>query len=372
MQQLLTILLFLVFLSILIVIHELGHFLTAKAFGVYCHEFSLGMGPLVAQKKIGETKFSLRAIPVGGYVAMAGESELPDAPELPRERTLNGIARWKRAIVLAAGIVLNLVLAYVILVGFIWSVGVTQEQSYLEVSPNSLLAQAGVQTGDHLTAAQVVLTAADGITILEDVSDTTITMYIEFVELLTQAQPTAVGQTQCLVLTIEGKSAPINVCRTITTFTTNEQGQVTEIAPLIGVSPTTRAVGVGESLILAGQVEWEMGTMIFAGLGGLFAPGGFDNVAGPIGMVQASNDFINLGVWYYLYFWAIISVNLAVFNLLPIPGLDGARLLMTAVEGITRKPINPKIEMAIHAIGFLFLIGLMIAVTFKDLFTWLS
>ena len=372
MQQLITIIMFLIFLSILIVIHELGHFLTAKAFGVYCHEFSLGMGPLVAQKKIGETKFSLRAIPIGGYVAMAGESEIPDAPALPRERTLVGIARWKRAIVLAAGIVLNLVLAYVILVGFILNTGLTQEASYVNVSPNSLLANAGVQTGDRITAAQVILTAADGTTVLQNTTDASITTYIEFVELLTIAQPSAVNQQQCLILTIEGKTSPVMVCRTITTFTTNEQGQVTEIAPLIGVSPTTRAASWGESLVLAGQVEWEMGTMIFAGLGGLFAPGGFDNVAGPIGMVQASTDFIDLGVWYYLYFWAIISVNLAVFNILPIPGLDGARLLMTAVEGITRKPINPKVEMMIHAIGFLFLIGLMIAVTFKDLFTWLG
>lgn len=368
-MTLLTILLFFLFLSLVIVIHELGHFLTAKAFGVYCHEFSVGMGPLVAQKQIGETRFSIRAIPMGGYVAMAGESEIPGAPELPKERTLVGIAKWKRAIVLSAGVVLNILLAYVILVGFIANMGVTQELSYVHIAEDSILADAGLVTGDRITAASITLLSSDGVTVIESSSDAQISEYSEFVELLNDTQPTALGQVQCMTLTIDGEGVIAPICRTITTYEEDSAGHVINLAPLFGVSPTTRSATFGETFILAAQVEWDMATMIVAGLGSLFTPGGFDNVSGPVGMVQASFDFINMGMWYYLYFWAIISINLGVFNLLPIPGLDGARLVFTAIEGITGKPVNPKIEMTIHAIGLLLLFGLMILITFKDVFT---
>lgn len=364
------IILFLLFLSLLVVIHELGHFLTAKAFGVYCHEFSVGMGKLVYQKQVGETKFSLRALPIGGYVMMAGESEIPGAPELPPERTLVGVKKWKKAIILSAGVILNFVLGYVFLLGFIANTGVMQELSYVNIAENSILDLAGLETGDRITAMTITLLDTDGTTVISTHTDTSISSYQEILDLLEDGVPTAVNQVQCLTVTVEGKGVIDSICRTITEYSTNDQGVLLSLSPKFGISATTRDVSLGESLILAWDGEWEIASMILSGFVSLFSPDGLSNVSGPIGMVEASFEFINMGFWYYLYYWALISINLGVFNLIPIPGLDGARLIFTAVEGVTRRKVNPKFEMTVHALGYLFLLSLMILITFKDLLSF--
>ena len=151
LSTILYILLFLVFLSVLIIIHELGHLAMAKAFNVYCLEYSIGMGPLIFKKKRknGETQFSLRAIPFGGYVSMYGEGvELPDGVEIPESRSLNGIKWWKRAIILLAGVTMNALLA---LVFFFASNCFPQESLYrdaVNVSSYSLAYEAGMRDGD--------------------------------------------------------------------------------------------------------------------------------------------------------------------------------------------------------------------------------
>lgn len=369
-MNLLYILIFLLFLSLMVVIHELGHFLTAKAFGVYCHEFSVGMGQLITQKQIGETKFSLRAIPIGGYVMMAGEAEIPGAPVLPESRTLIGVAKWKKAIILSAGVFLNFVVGYIFLVGFIANTGVSQPLSYIHVAEDSILADAGLATGDQVSMMTITLYEADGTTVITSASDTTITTYNEILVLLEDAVPTASGQIQCLDVTIVGKGDINSICRTITDYVTNDQGELLSLSPKFGISQTTRATTFGETLVVAWQGEWEIAGMILSGFASLFTSDGLNNVSGPIGMVEASFQFIDLGFWYYLYYWALISINLGVFNLIPIPGLDGSRLIFTAVEGITRKRVNPRIEMTVHAIGYLFMIALMIVITFKDVLSF--
>ena len=131
MQTIINILVFFVILGAIVLIHELGHFLTAKLFGVYCAEFSIGMGPKLFSKKKGETDYQIRALPIGGYVAMAGEADQEDnelMKDVPYERTLKGIKTWKKCIIMLAGVFMNFVLALVLLIGI---------YSFVEVQTNT-------------------------------------------------------------------------------------------------------------------------------------------------------------------------------------------------------------------------------------------
>ena len=140
---------FVIALSILILIHELGHFFFAKLFKVYCYEFSLGMGPVLVQRerKNDETKYSIRAFPIGGYVAMAGESTEEDN-SVPFERTINGVASWKKMIIVIAGVMMNFILAFILFVGIFLSIGTPSNKYKLQVTNDGIAYEAGLRTGD--------------------------------------------------------------------------------------------------------------------------------------------------------------------------------------------------------------------------------
>ena len=154
MQTIINILVFFVILGAIVLIHELGHFLTAKLFGVYCAEFSIGMGPKLFSKKKGETDYQIRALPIGGYVAMAGEADQEDSElmkDVPYERTLKGIKTWKKCIIMLAGVFMNFVLALVLLIGIYSFVEVQTNTSEIgSVVKNNGAYNAGVQAGDTI------------------------------------------------------------------------------------------------------------------------------------------------------------------------------------------------------------------------------
>ena len=368
----LTIIYFLIALSILIFVHELGHFLFAKKFNVYCHEFALFMGPKLYSKKIGETTYSIRSIPIGGYVAMAGEQDAQAKEyfgvEVPYERTINGITKGKKAIILAAGAAFNIVFSFLLFVVFFLGIGVAQQGPYLRISNDSLFAQAGLQTGDKIISmTSRVEGEGDPYTI--EISE-----YSHISMVISATIPDAVGKTQSLDIVYErnGVTQPaVSVSRVITVLeetTQDDQRIITKVEPLFGISATTRNVGLGESIVLAAQTELEMSTLIFGALFKLITTKeGIENVSGPIGMVAAANQFAAQGFYSFLFFVALISVNLGIFNLLPFPALDGGRLIIVGAEAITKKKVNPKFEAALNGVGFLLLIGLLIVVTIKDI-----
>ncbi len=372
----LTILYFLLSLSILVFVHELGHFIFAKKFNVYCHEFSLFMGPKIYAKKIGETTYCLRSIPMGGYVSMAGEQDAQSKEyfgvEVPTERTINGINKWKKAIILAAGAIFNIIFSFLLLIIFFVGNGVVNEDSFVRVAPNSLFAQAGLQNGDKIVAMTSRIEGGS--------SPFTITIdaYEDITTIIYETVPTSIDENnlpvQVLDITYERKGVlqpMVSISRTITKVETQTSGSeiiVTKVEPLFGVTADNRKVGLGESLQLAVKTEYTMSTLVFDALGKLLTTKeGIENVAGPIGMVAAANQYAAGGFFSFLFFVALIGVNLGIFNLLPFPALDGGRLLMVAIEGITRKKVNPKIEGIINGIGFMLLIGLLIVVTIKDI-----
>jgi len=404
------ILLFLVCLSFLIIVHELGHLTAAKAFKVYCIEFSCGMGPLLwkHKKKGAETQFSLRAIPFGGYVAMYGEGvELPEGVEVDSSRSLTGIKKWKRAIILVAGVTMNAILALLI---FTVKNACFEQQQFIYINEvsvveNSKAYDAGIRDEDIIAydnsfeSNEVILlgtTDKDN----RDITTTTI-CYLNyengdvkevgvgltpvqsfknpvFTYTLYGIESEKVVSTEIVQLTSETKSLDINV------KTKNESGAIADHNISLNITDGvledsglriyinnfryTFGEAIGQSFADFGNSS----TAIVKSIAGLFT-GEVDasQFSGVVGMgFEAKNILDELGVPMFIYLWGLISVNLAVINLLPFPGLDGWQLLVCAIEGIFNKKVSNKVQSIVSFIGIGLLLLLMVVILFKDLWVY--
>ena len=420
MQVLMTILyvlLFLVFLSILIIIHELGHLAAAKAFHVYCLEYSIGMGPLLfkIKKKNWETQFSLRAIPFGGYVSMYGEGvELPEGVEIDPSRSLNNIKAWKRAIVLLAGVTMNAVLA---LVFFFVSNCFPQESidylNHLNIAEASAATTAGLKDGDYVKFTPYeyyddvanknrVFYCADNATYLDDDETTKYATCFNF-ETLNSFKHLDLAEYICIYSTkIEPDEDGVN--RVVPNFS-NYIDQASFSKAKVHLTkrvedPNTGKMMDGEKLTIIltskdGAIEsfgcsihytktqynfgqivkytfvdfGECSIALFKTIGQLFTDASaWESVGGIIAVgFETTAVLQNYGFGKFLFYWGFISVNLAVFNLLPFPGLDGWQLLVLIVEGITRKKIPEKVKNIVSIVGIGLLLLLMGVVVVKDI-----
>lgn len=365
----LNLLLFLVALSILIFIHELGHFIFAKLFGVYCMEFSLGMGPALYQKKFKkdpETTYSLRCLPIGGYVAMAGEvdgDEKEKELNIPYERTINGIKAWKRAIVVVAGVTFNFIFAIILIAIYIFGSGVNTNDNTITVQKDSIAYQAGIRTDDKiLEISNNIITENNNNIYTSCLNTCKVDTISGLVEIVNAQVPQNSNQTQSL--TIKFLHNDETITKTITRTFDSEQ----EAVEIFGISNGLRTPGFFEGLGLTFKTFGEIIVLMFQAIGSLFTKEGFSQVGGPVQVYTVSAQMASQGFLSYVWFLAIISVNLGFFNLLPIPGLDGARFFISIGETITNKKFNPKIESYINMVGMFFLFGLMIVVTLKDIF----
>lgn len=321
----------LIFLFV-ILFHEFGHFIVAKAVGVRVNEFSIGMGPKLIQTKQGETDYTLRALPIGGYVAMEGEEDTSDDP-----RSFHQAAVWKRFLIIVAGAFMNFVLAFLVLL-LVFGLRGEQTTTIESFSENSALQEAGFLPGDTITNI-------DGVAITDW---TTLT---ETVDGLTPNTPVIIQATRGGE-TIEEEVTPY--------FDEQEQ------RVLIGVLPTMeRNLGsvVSNAASYFGVI---MGAM-FQFLKSLVGGGvGIGELSGPVGIISTINQASQMGLFSVLMLLAFISINVGVFNLLPIPALDGGKILFLLVEAVRGKPIPPEKENVIHLIGFMLLMGLILVVTFQD------
>ena len=409
MQVLMTILyilLFLVFLSILIIIHELGHLAAAKAFNVYCLEYSIGMGPLLFKhkRKNGETQFSLRAIPFGGYVSMYGEGvELPEGVEVDESRSLNGIKAWKRAIVLLAGVTMNAVLA---LVFFFASNCFPQETLYsnsMNVVGGSVASAAGLPDG--------MIFKTELITYHDDVSKSDKSCYLIDKEATINDDETT---KYAAVLNYESlnsfdkrdlkdylfvypfKDDNVDFANLVSMdtinyvnihFTSLERNDNKELVDStvyeIKVSQKDGAFESFGCLIFYERYRNNFGEitkntfsdfgncsiLLFKTIGDLVTkPATWSQVGGIIAVgFETTSVLQNFGFGKFLFYWGFISVNLAIFNLLPFPGLDGWQLLVLIVEGTTRKKIPEKVKNIVSLVGIGLLLLLMGVIVIKDL-----
>ena len=331
------------FFGLLISIHELGHFTFAKLFKVKVNEFALGMGPAIFKKKKGEATYALRLLPIGGYVSMEGEdSESEDKNAFNRKKV------WQKLIIVAAGAIMNLILG-VVIVAICLSmddlVGTTQILSFQE---NAISQQTGLQVGDKLLEI-------DGHKVFSD-------MDINF--LMTRSDDGVFDMT----VRRDGKRVELEGV----TFQTQKQDGYTLITydfVILGKETTIFNVlttAVKQTVSIA-RLVW---LSLFDLVTGRF---GLADLSGPVGTVNILADVTSSAVESRanlisaLTLMAFVSINIGVFNLLPVPALDGGRLFFLVIEGIRRKPIKPKYEGYIHGAGLVLLLLLMVAVTFNDI-----
>ena len=409
MQVLTTILyivLFIVFLSILIIIHELGHLATAKAFKVYCLEYSIGMGPALFKykRKGGETQFTLRGIPFGGYVSMYGEGvELPEGVEIDESRSLNGIKPWKRAIILVAGVTMNAVLA---LTFFFIANCLPQEVLYrdsVNIAEGSLAYESGLRDGDiyqlgkpltyqdetdstkktfYLLDNQTTINNDDSVkyaTCLNldnvtgfknrDLKDLLFVYQIKddnpsFADYISPETYTSV-QVHFSILKDVDKEKTVD--HVVTVSIPTSEGKLTSFGADLFYEKKMNSFG---DIIKGTFVRFgDSAVIIFRTIGDLFSkPATWNNVGGIVAVgFETTSVLQNYGFAYFLIVWGAISVNLAIFNLLPFPGLDGWQLLVLAVESIFKKKIPEKVKNIVSLVGIGLLLVFMVVVLAKDL-----
>ena len=420
LMNILYVLLFILCLSILIMIHELGHFTAAKIFKVYVQEYSIGFGPALIHKrrKGTETYFSLRVIPFGGYVSMYGEGvELEDGVQVDQSRSLEGIKKWKRAIILVAGVTMNAVLALHLF--FIYNVAFKQEMCYyncMQVEEGSKAAEAGLKTLDVIALDSFIDTSEknyagdkhifDMDTLVTYSDDTTETVYsyldlsefknykdLTFTKFLAmysvvekEGGQKVVDYTKPVDLGAKFKYAIIN----IKTLEYNEADDTTSVVthnPIVveknaegklqdfGYSlylkvdpPLSFGKAIGQSFVDFGNSS----TAIFRAFATLFTKETWSQVGGIVAIgFQSTSILQNFGLGKFIYVWGALSVNLALINLFPFPGLDGWQLLVLAVEAIFRKKIPNKVKTIVSIVGLVLLFAFMGVLLFKDLFTYI-
>lgn len=356
--MLITIVSFILILSVLVLVHELGHFLVAKFFKIKVEEFGFGFPPRVFGKKIGETIYSINLLPIGGFVKLYGEDDAGGGSlkiRNPKSEILNEEDRafyarplWQRITVVVAGVVMNFLLAVVLISTLFATQGVavpTENVLVNEVQSGSPAQTAGILKEDEIIS----------------VNGKEINSSEEFIKIVDENS----GEKISLLILRDSEEVAIS------------------LTPRVEVPEGEGPIGVVISNIQIKKYSWfeapfygtlealKFTKLIVTGLGGLVfdlvttgkAPEG---VAGPVGVAQLTGVVVQNGLVATLWFVALLSLNLAVLNILPIPALDGGRFFFQMIELVTRKKVSPKYEGYAHAAGLVILLSLMVLITVFD------
>lgn len=369
-----SILLFIFSIGLLITIHELGHFSMAKLFKVYVNEFSIGFGPQLFKVKKGETTYSLRAIPLGGYVSMFGEGMEVEDNSIPQERSLLGIKKWKRAIIMVAGITLNFLLGFLLFfVNNAFFPQATNTNQITIAADSNIANKTSIETGDYIIRLEKECTI-DGARAcsslkkgeIKDVNDLWASEY--GLTYTADIMPKTTGDEMTLIFTYSKDATGSNPkVESLNLKPVMRDGEL--VWDTIGVSRYFARIGSFGKVMKTTFSDFGESTVLIAKtLGGLFIGKNWDQIGGPVAILSTSSMVLqNYNFGMYIFLWATISVNLAIFNLLPFPGLDGWHLLVVAIEGITKKEVPEKVKNIVSAIGMILLFGLMIFVTGRDI-----
>ena len=314
---------------LLVASHEFGHYAAAKLLGVKVNEFSVGMGPLIFQKQHGETEYSLRALPIGGYCKIEGEDG--DSED---DRSFGRKPWWAKVIILAAGAFMNFVLCIVLLTGIFWYSG-AYSTTLADVSDGFPAQTAGIQAGDTIVAI-------DG----KEYDD-----WMAVVDAIDASE----GQPMTFTVERDGQTYDYTVSAVET-----EGRWLMGITCKLVHSPVK---AVAQSFSTTRSTMRAMGqffVQLFTGK----ASG--DDVVGVVGIVSMIGEQAKFGIINVVYLMAIISLNLGMVNLLPLPALDGGRILFVFIRLITRDKIGDRAEGITHAIGMVLLLALMAFLVFRD------
>lgn len=348
-------LVFLLILSILVVIHELGHYFAALLFGIRVEEFGFGLPPKVMKLfRHKETDFTLNLLPIGGFVKLSGE-EYSDGPV--RGDMFYQKPIWQRAVVLTAGVVMNFILGVLLFAGVYSYLGIPEKTDRVkieEVVKGSPAEMAGLKIGDRVSSIKYQVSREEGVSDVD-----------QFVKL--------VGENK-------GKEIVLKIV--------SKEGNERSVKVTPRVNPPA---GEGSLGVLLNSVElikypwWQMpfrgsvvgvkeavawGREILDGLaktvGMLFRGKVPDDVSGPVGIYQVSSKVTKHGLIAILQFMGVLSINLAILNIMPLPALDGGRVVFLAVEKLIGKKWKNRVEGSVHSVGMIVLLGLMLAITIRD------
>lgn len=331
----------LIIFSAIVIFHELGHFLLAKWNGIEVIEFSLGMGPRLLSHVWGDTRYSLKLLPIGGSCQMVGEEEASDS-----EGAFGNKSVWARIAVVAAGPVFNFILAWVLALIIVGSVG--YDNTMVDIIPDSAAAEAGMEDGDQIISING--------------SRTWLYREVSLYSSLHQGQTATVvfernGEKQTVVLTPKQSDTGAYLYGFSRTVQREKGGALETVGySCAEIRYWLKATVESLKMLIGGQV-------------------GLEEMSGPVGIVSTIGDIYKesrVDGWYYvtmnmIMIAILLSVNLGVMNLLPIPALDGGRLVFLILEAIRGKAIPQEKESMVHFTGFVLLMGLMAVILFSDL-----
>lgn len=335
-----------VLFGLIILIHELGHFLTAKSMGVKVNEFALGMGPAIFKFKKGETLYALRAFPLGGYCAMEGEDAESDD-----KAAFGNKAVWKRILIVVAGGIMNIILGFFLMIILLSQHDYYASTTIAKFSDNATSNTSGLEVGDKIISINgyKINTIQDFSLSLSNNKNPAVDVVVlrdnNVVNLKDVKFPKITDDSDNEMLSIDFYVVPIK-----RTFLSLFSQSFKTIVSMV------RMVWFGFIGIITGQF-------------------GFNEMTGPVGVASAITEAASAGlqkdfvqaVNNIILMIVVITVNLGILNLLPLPALDGGRLVFLIIEGIRRKPIEPKYEGFVHAAGFILLLILLAVITLSDI-----
>ncbi|MFZ5974733.1 MAG: M50 family metallopeptidase [Bacillota bacterium] len=327
----------LLILGVMVMVHELGHFLTARKLGLKVREFGIGMGPKIRKWERNGVLYSLRILPVGGFVNFYGEDEDIDDP-----RAFNRQKPWKRLLTIFAGPAANIVFAFIVTIGLLVAVGEAVPQ-IATIVPGSSAEAAGLQVGDRVVRVEghhVNFATEAYLHITESIENGTVSLTVQR------------GNDLITYDNLEYK------------WDSEKKGKI------VGVKfdPTPQRFGFFEAIGLS--FSWIVFVIreMLAVIGGLFTGAqSTQALVGPVGTISLIGQSAQMGLYELLQLTVLLSVNLGIVNLIPFPALDGSRMVFTAVEKIRGKPISPEKEGMVHFVGLILLLGLMLLFTYQDI-----
>lgn len=345
MTVLFNILLFIIILTIIISIHEFGHFIWAKITGVYVYEFAIGMGPKIISKQYGETVYSIRAIPFGGFCSLAGEDlDEDDAKKVPKKMRLQNKTCWERFLIMVFGPLNNFILAVVLLflIALIWG-GTTMNPIISKVDKNSAIEKVGIEAGD-----KIVKINGKKVSTSDDVS-----LYIAL------SDPT---KKNTITVERDGKTIDFKV-------KPKKVKEGEEVSYKYGMMlKQKKTKGFGNAIVYTYKKTGSIFKQMFITVKSLFTGGvKVSQLSGPVGIYSVVGEQAKTGLANIIYLIAFLSINVGFINLLPIPAFDGGHILFIIIEMIKGSPVKPELENKIHTIFLMLLLLLMLVVTFNDI-----
>ncbi|MDE6141239.1 MAG: RIP metalloprotease RseP, partial [Bacilli bacterium] len=359
-------------LTFLIFVHEFGHFIIGKIFGVHIYEFSLGMGPKVLgfKRKNDPTEYNLRALPIGGYCALAGENG-EDDENLPKDKFMCNKGKLQRVAILVAGVTMNFITAFILLffISFIW--GSTEQSSIIGyIEPDSPAEKAGLTVGDRIIECNgYKVSTWDKLSVVTSLKNDN-----EYFEYIVRHKDGKEEKYQIIpdeYVVLDDESIKITEDRTIDDITEVKYLKKDEIvtSKLIGIG-TNKEVKhgfVNAFNYACKKFASLISTMLLVVWSLITGKLGLNALSGPVGMYGIVNTVAAYGLSNILYFAAYISINLGIINILPFPAFDGGRVVFVGIEAITGKKVDPKVEGYFHTVGFMLLMLLMLYVTWHDI-----